>query len=191
MTTKLIRPLDCLTWRRIILDKGKFERTVNGAWCRANPDSYEIIYKEVGAQYTQISTLSSFELIFSGITRMGNLGEQDLPQHRRNVMWENHPLVNKGLAFWINNRTLITGYRLLGRPENKEIYRPIFQIERENLNFKLRDEIRKYAKFLVAEKRQMLYQKTLMNIEELKKIPEFVIMKIALFTYDPFSYLKL
>lgn len=189
MTTKYNRPLDCLTWRKIILDKGKFERTVNGEWCRANPDSYQIIYQEVGEQYTDISTLSSFELIFNGLTRMGNLREQDLPQQRG--MWENHPLVNKGLAFWINNRTLITGYRLLGRVENKEIYRPIFQIEKENLNFKLRDDIRKYAKFLVAEKRQMLYQKTLMNIEELKKIPEFVIMKIALFTYDPLSYLKL
>lgn len=190
MTTKYNRPLDCLRWRRIILDKGKFEKTVNGDWCRANPDSYQTIYQEVDEQYTDTTTLSA-ELIFRGMVRMGHLREQDLPQQTGNGMWENHPLVNKGLAFWINNTTLITGYRLLGRPENKEIYRPIFQIEKENINFKLRDEIRKYAKFLVAEKRQMLYQKTLMNIEELKKIPEFVIMKIALFTYDPFSYLKL
>lgn len=180
------KPLDCLTWRRIILDKGKFERTGNGVSCRANPDSYQIIYKEVGVEYSGTS-LSMVELIFSGLARMGNLREEDLPQQRE----ENHPLVNKGLAFWINNRTLITGYRLLGRPINKEIYRPIFQIERENLNFKLRDEIRKFAKFYAAQKRQMMYQKILMDIEELKKIPEFVIMKIAHFTYDPFSYLKL
>lgn len=182
------KPVDCLTWRRIILAKREYERTVNGVWCRANPTSYQTIYQEVGEQYTDITTT---ELIFRGGVRMGQFREQDLPQQMGNGMWENHPLVNKGLAFWINNTTLITGYRLLGRPINKEIYIPIFQIEKENLNFKLRDEIKKYAKFLVAEKRQMLYQKTLMNIEELKKIPEFVIMKIALFTYDPFSYLKL
>ena len=180
MTTKPKKPVDCLTWRRIILDKGKFERTVHGAWCRANPDSYKIIYKEVPDDVLTICG-----------PRMGQLRERDWEQRRGNGLWQNHPLVEKGLAYWINNTTLVTGYRLLGRPKNKEIYRPIFQIEREKLYFRLRDEIKKFAKFYAAEKRQKLYQKVLMDSEELKMIPEFIIMKIAHFTYDPFSDLKL
>ena len=169
MTTKHKKPVDCLTWRKIVLDKGKFEKTVHGAWCRANPDKYQLILQEVPDNVLKICG-----------PRMGGAWP-----------WQSHPLVEKGLAYWINNKTLVTGYRLLGRPKNKEIYRPIFQIERENINFRLRDEIRKFAKFYAAEKRQKLYQKVLMDSEELKMIPEFIIMKIAHFTYDPFSYLKL
>jgi len=180
MTTKHKNPIDCLTWRKIVLDKGKFQRMVHGAWCRANPHSYQIIYQEV----------SNDVLAIYG-PRMGQLIARDWEQRRGNSVWENHPLVEKGLAYWTNNTTLITGYRLLGRPKNKEIYRPIFQIKREKLNFKLRDEIRKFAKFYAAQKRQMMYQKILIDIEELKKIPKFIIMKIAHLTYDPFSYLKL
>jgi len=181
MTTKHNKPLDCLTWRKIILDKGKFERTVQGAWCRANPDRYQLIFEEVPDDVLKIY-----------YPRMCHLGDQPWRQRRAlTFSWQNHPLVEKGLAYWFNSKTLITGYRLLGRPKNKEIYKPIFQMERENLHFKLRQEIRKFAKFYAAQKRQMMYQKILMDIEELKKIPEFIIMKIAHFTYDPFSYLKL
>lgn len=180
MTTKDKKPVDCLTWRRIILNKGKFERTVHGAWCRANPDSYKIIYQEVPEDVLTICG-----------PRMGQLIERDWEQRRGNGLWQNHPLVDKGLAYWINNKTLVTGYRLLGRPKNNEIYRPIFQIEREKINFKLRDEIKKFAKFYAAQKRQIMYQKILIDIEELKKIPEFIVMKIAHFTYDPFTDLKL
>ena len=174
MTRKDKKPVDCLTWRRIILDKGKFERTVHGAWCRANPDSYQLVLEEVPDDVLKIC----------GPFLRDARGALTFPL-------QNHPLVEKGLAYWINNTTLVTGYRLLGRPKNKEIYRPIFQIEREKLYFRLRDEIKKFAKFYAAEKRQKLYQKVLMDSEELKMIPEFIIMKIAHFTYDPFSYLKL
>ena len=179
MTTKHKKPLDCFTWRKIILDRGKFERTVHGAWCRANPDSYELVLEEVTDDVLKICGPRMCHL-----TRRDARGALTFP-------YQNHPLVEKGLAYWINNTTLITGYRLLGRPKNKEIYKPIFQLEREKLYFRLRDEIRKFAKFYAAEKRQKLYQKVLMDSEELKMIPEFIIMKIAHFTYDPFSDLKL
>ena len=101
---------------------------------------------------------------------------------------KNHPLVEKGMAYWMNEMFIITGYSL---KSNQKIYLPIFQVEREKINFRLRDEIRKFAKFYAAEKRQKLYQKILMNIKELKMIPKCIIMKIAHLTYDPFSYLKL
>ena len=169
-----------MTWRKIILDKGKFERTVHGAWCRANPDRYQLIFEEVPDDVLKICG-----------PRIGHLRGGDGERLALTPPWQNHPLVEKGLAYWFNSKTLITGYRLLGRPKNKEIYKPIFQIEREKINFRLRDEIRKFAKFYAAEKRQKLYQKVLMDSEELKMIPEFIIMKIAHFTYDPFSYLKL
>lgn len=64
-------------------------------------------------------------------------------------------------------------------------------VDKENLNFQLREEIRFYAKFIVAHKRQMLYKKTLMNIPELKILPESIIHMIAHLTYDHKSYLKL
>ena len=179
MTTKHQKPVDCLTWRKIILDKGKFQRTALSLFCRANPDSYQLVLEEVPDDVLKICG-----------PRMCYLRRRDA-RGALTFPLQNHPLVEKGLAYWINNTTLVTGYRLLGRPKNKEIYRPIFQIEREKLCFRLRDEIRKFAKFYAADKRQKLYQKVLMDSEELKMIPEFIIMKIAHFTYDPFSDLKL
>jgi len=88
----------------------------------------------------------------------------------------------------MNEMYIITGYSL---KSNQQIYLPIFQIKKERINFRLRDEVRKFAKFYAADKRQKLYQKILMDLQELKMIPEFIIMKIAHLTYDPFSYLKL
>jgi len=101
---------------------------------------------------------------------------------------QNHPLVEKGIAFWLNEKTLITGYTLKNNPQ---IFRPIFQVDKESIKFKLRDEIRKYAKFYAAHKRQMLYKKTLMNIEALNVLPESIINMIAHLTYDYSYYLKL
>tara|TARA_B100001769_G_C21904951_1_gene488494 strand:- start:177 stop:689 length:513 start_codon:yes stop_codon:yes gene_type:complete len=170
-----------MTWRKIILDKGKFERTTLSLFCRANPDSYQLVLEEVPDDVLKIC---------GPLSEMCHLRRRDA-RGALTFPLQNHPLVEKGLAYWINNTTLVTGYRLLGRPKNKEIYRPIFQIEREKLYFRLRDEIKKFAKFYAAEKRQKLYQKILMNIEELKMIPKCIIMKIAHLTYDPFSYLKL
>jgi len=62
-------------------------------------------------------------------TRVRQLCPQDTWQHRVCNRW-NHPLVNVGKAFWINNRELCVGYEL---SENSEIFRPIFSHKRQRL----------------------------------------------------------
>ena len=95
MPTKHKKPLDCMTWRKIILDKGKFERTVHGAWCRANPDSYQLILEKVPDDVLKICG-----------PRMSHLTRRD-SQGRLTFPSQNHPLVEKGLAYWINNTTML------------------------------------------------------------------------------------
>ena len=62
MTNKHQTTDDCLTWRRIILDKTKFKRTVHGAWCRANHASNKIIYKEGPEDVVKIMILRMGQL---------------------------------------------------------------------------------------------------------------------------------
>lgn len=97
-------------------------------------------------------------------------------------------LVKQNIAAWGGIDTLVTGYILRSNPK---IYKSIFQKEREKHYFKVRDELKKYGRFIVAGFRETLYFKTLMNISELNILPKFIIMIIANFTYDPVSYLKL
>jgi len=170
MSQKRTKRISVTKYRKIVMDKGVF-RQGRIAQCRKNYDVWENIYKVLPPE-------EEHNKWFSGVNLRNYLLQKP----------KNHPLVEKGIAFWLNENTLITGYRLQNNPQ---IYRPIFQIWKERLNFELRDDIRKYAKFLVAHKRQMLYEKTLMDIPELKILPEEIINMIAYLTYDPFSYLKL
>jgi len=148
----------------IVLDAGTFQRQIVGVFTRANPDHWQIITRIV-PPHKQI-----------------DWGHSQWPFRK------NHPLVVKGIAYWMNNETLILGYNLL---KDKNVYMPIFQPWKEELNSKLRLEIKYYAKFIAADMRQKLYEKTLLSISELNMLPSEIIHKIAHFTYDPKYYLKL
>lgn len=176
MHRKSSKRLTTEEYRKIVLDKGTFERQAYGCWVRANPDIWSTIKEEV-PPHMECTDFKGYSNSLYG-------------EHRP-WRWRtpgNHPMVEKGIAFWLTENTLITGYSL---NNNMAVYLPVFQPSKEKLNFKLRDEIRKYAKFIVADKRQKLYQKTLMNIQELEILPLSIIIMISHFTYDPFSYLKL
>ena len=52
---------------------------------------------------------------------------------------KNHPLVNSGLAYWMNNKTLCLGYIL---KTNESIVRPIFSHKRHELITVIHDEVK-------------------------------------------------
>ena len=177
-------PLDCMLWRKIVLDKGHFVRFLGG-WVRANSPKWQMICQEVPCGERRRCGAPQ---VYNHEIDVGYTGEQRKTWNDITIPEKNHPLVEKGIAFWMDEKTLIIGYKLLSNPK---IYKPIFQQKREYMNFKLRNEIRKFAKFYAAHKRQVMYYETLMDIEELRMLPECIIIKIAHLTYDPFSYLKL
>lgn len=171
--------LDVISYRKIVLDRGTIDIKFKGLGRIFAGNEYEwnVILKILPPEEQRLRRDAHLVYARDEPLRLWKFGET-----------KNHPLVDKGLAFWLNNKTLITGYTLKNNPK---IYRPIFQIDKESLNFQLREEIRFYAKFIVAHKRQMLYKNTLMNIPELKILPESIIHTISHLTYDYKSYLKL
>lgn len=160
---KLTKPLDTYIWRKLVLDQG-------------NVSSYGVDGIGEYYYYSKEPKDIPFKEI---ILEFDWEREYCLPEH---------PLVDSGEGYWKNKATLIIGYELKSDPK---IYLPIFQYKKEILNFKLRNEIRRYAKFIVSDFRQSLYKRTLMDIPELYILSEDIIDKIAHLTYDPLSYLKL
>ena len=90
---------------------------------------------------------------------------------------KNHPLVNKGLAFWVNKTYICTGYNI------GEFYRPIFNYNREQLSLDVRKDIVKYAKIFAANARDTLYKRELMKLHN-KKIPEVLVDHITIYARD-------
>lgn len=91
-----------------------------------------------------------------------------------------HPLVEKKMAYWTDNNTLLLGYKL---KDNDQIFRPIFSIEREKLLSKVRLTIKKYVgqpeegincigNGFIRRLRQNMSRKVLLGK---KKLPEDVI----------------
>ena len=95
------KPLDFKRYRDIVLDAGKFEKDVFQCWTHANPDYWQMITEIVPVGYR------------SECFRAGRW-----PFRR------SHPLVIKGKAYWINERSLATGFYLRN---NSEVYIPVFQ----------------------------------------------------------------
>ena len=166
--------LDVISYRKIVLDRGSPRRPVEKFGFQAL-----LTQSEWDINFISLPPEEQNTWLLEGPSSYGDV--------LRNC-GGNHPLVEKGIAFWLNEKTLVTGYTLKNNPQ---IFRPIFQIDKESIKFKLRDEIRKYAKFYAAHKRQMLYKNTLMNIEALNILPESIISMIAHLTYDYRYYLKL
>ena len=94
----------------------------------------------------------------------------------------NHPLIRKGLAFWDNNQ-LINGYNLKNNPD---IFRPLWCVKREKGFRNVRIEINMYGKFSAADSREKMVYNILLDIENIKKIPEVILRKISKLTYNPF-----
>ena len=89
----------------------------------------------------------------------------------------NHPLVNKRLAFWVNKTYICIGYNI------GDVFRPIFNHKRESLSLGVRRDIVKYAKILSSNARHALYKKELMKLHN-KKIPEVLVDYIANYAWD-------
>ena len=89
----------------------------------------------------------------------------------------NHPLVNKRLAFWVNKTYICIGYNI------GDVFRPIFNHSRENHSLGVRKDIVKYAKILSSNARHALYKKELMKLYN-KKIPEVLVEHIANYAWD-------
>ena len=84
---------------------------------------------------------------------------------------ENHPLVNKGVGYWMDNTTLCLGYVLKQLPT---IYRPIFSHKRENQINKFLPNIP-----IVVNKRKKYL--IFVEIMRIKKIPSAIIREIIRF----------
>jgi hypothetical protein len=96
---------------------------------------------------------------------------------------KNHPLVNKGLAFWVNKTYICIGYK------RGDVFRPIFNYRRENQLYSVRRDIVKYAKILSSNARHSLYKKEIMKMHN-KKIPVEIVEHIANYTWDIMLLLK-
>ena len=88
-----------------------------------------------------------------------------------NAWGENHPLVNKGVGYWMNNTTLCLGYVLKQLPT---IYRPIFSHKRENQINKFLPNI---PIVVIKRKKYLIF----VEIMRIKKIPSDIIREIMRF----------
>jgi len=97
--------------------------------------------------------------------------------HPRDNHYQNHPLVNKGIGYWINKKIICTGYNI------GKVYRPIFNHKRETLFLAVRKDIVRYAKILVSQSRDHLYKKELLSLHN-RRIPEEIVEHIANYAWD-------
>lgn len=88
---------------------------------------------------------------------------------------KNHPKVLSGEGYWLTHRKLCIGYELI---INKDIYRPIFQYERQNLLDKVNKNIYNPINFWNKVK-----SKYFLTLSEKKKIPIECIKYIINYIY--------
>jgi len=93
-----------------------------------------------------------------------------------------HPLVQKQQAYWIDDNTLLKGYKL----KNTNVFRPIFTFKREHQLKVVREDILKFAKIFSSRSRSYFYKKTLL---EITLLPEDIINEIVSLTWDIFLLL--
>tara|TARA_B100001093_G_C26772597_1_gene990882 strand:+ start:358 stop:792 length:435 start_codon:yes stop_codon:yes gene_type:complete len=88
-----------------------------------------------------------------------------------------HPLIKYGLAYWVTNKQLCTGY-MVGN-----VYQPIFNYTREEISFQVRQYIVTLGKIHTASARHHLYKQELMKLHN-KKIPTELVEHIANYAWD-------
>jgi hypothetical protein len=88
-----------------------------------------------------------------------------------------HPLIKSGLAYWVTNKQLCTGYTI------GNVYQPIFNYPREEIAFQVRQYIVTLGKIHTASARHHLYKQELMKLHN-KKIPTEIVEHIANYAWD-------
>jgi hypothetical protein len=96
---------------------------------------------------------------FTKITSL--VGFKKRRKNQRRVDY-NHPSVLSGHAYWVNDRELCVGYRLLSNPS---VFRPIFSHRRQRLLDQVNAEILCPTNFWRAVR--MRYWTTICNIKQL------------------------
>ena len=90
-----------------------------------------------------------------------------------NLSHQNHPLVNKGEAYWSNSTHLCLGYRLRN---NHDIFRPIFRSDRQNIINQFQNNINR-----VVIKRNE--KRAFIELLKIKRLPIELVEKIIKLTY--------
>ena len=90
-----------------------------------------------------------------------------------NLSRQNHPLVNKGEAYWSNSTHLCLGYRL---KNNHDIFRPIFNNDRQNIINQFQNNINR-----VVIKRNE--KRAFIELLKIKRLPIELVEKIIKLTY--------
>ena len=91
----------------------------------------------------------------------------------RNFADENHPLVNKGEAYWTNNTTLVVGYLLVSNPN---IFRPIFSHQRQDIIDAFQSRIP-----VIVHRRNKL--RAFIELFKIKQLPRVLVEKIINLVY--------
>ena len=90
--------------------------------------------------------------------------------------WSNHPLVNSGDAYWLNERTLCLGYKLRS---NNAIYRPIFSLIRQESIDKFQKNISK----MVLKRERSMSKNAYIVLLKVKELPVEIVDKIVKIAY--------
>lgn len=100
--------------------------------------------------------------------------------NRRGPLWpwanlshQNHPLVNKGEAYWSNSTHLCLGYRLRN---NHDIFRPIFRRSRQNIINQFQNDINR----IVIKRKE---KRAFIELLKIKRLPIELVEKIIKLTY--------
>jgi hypothetical protein len=86
---------------------------------------------------------------------------------------ENHPLVNKGEAYWTNDTTLVVGYFLF---DNPNIFRTIFSHRRQDII----DEFQSCIPVIVHIRNK---SRAFIALFKIKKLPRVIVEKIINLVY--------
>lgn len=98
-------------------------------------------------------------------------------RHEAHLLWLNncnHPMVNSGKAFWVNDHELCMGYELR---ENTQIFRPIFSHKRQDILDKVNKNIYNPIKFWNKLKSKYFY-----SLCYIIKLPIECVKIIVMFT---------
>lgn len=95
---------------------------------------------------------------------------------RMSDYWSNHPLVNSGDAYWLNERTLCLGYKLRS---NNAIYRPIFSLIRQESIDKFQKNISK----MVLKRERSMSKNAYIVLLKVKELPVEIVDKIVKIAY--------
>lgn len=150
--------MDIYEYRRYILNMGENAYTWQG---REVNDNWEDVVLRL-----PISVARQYSWLWGGARRMRSMSDY----------WSNHPLVNSGDAYWLNERTLCLGYKLRS---NNAIYRPIFSLIRQESVDKFQKNISK----MVLKRERSMSKKAYIVLLKVKELPVEIVDKILKIAY--------